>query len=80
MDKKDMCAFFQELRMMGSYNADDPQITTVLQQNYSAKMDELLDNYTITKLDIRRLYRYFDKNVKKISSVEDDVDEQYEDA
>ena len=80
MDKKDMCAFFQELRMMGSYNADDPQITTVLQQNYSAKMDELLDNYTITKLDIRRLYRYLDKNVKKNSSVEDDVDEQYEDA
>ena len=29
-------------------------------------LDKLFENYEINKLDIKRIYRYLDKNVKKI--------------
>lgn len=92
MDKKDVCSFFQELRMQELWEIkntvcenQDPSITrpqVELRQTYSEKMEELLDNYNISKLDIRRLYRFLDKNVKKIQTLdeEDDQDEVlYED-
>ena len=70
MDKKDMIAFFQELRLV--YGADflsKPEITI--------KMDEMFENYNINKLDIKRIYRYLDKNVKK-ESCETEFDEEDE--
>jgi len=85
MDKKDVCAFFQELRMLGSWETKPlhcAQHNTMLceaqaelRPSYSEKMDELLDNYNISKLDIRRLYRFLDKNVKKVQALDED-DEQ----
>ena len=58
MDKKDMIAFFQELRMIyGTDFLSNPEIVQVI--------EEMFENYSINKLDIRRIYRYLDKNVKK---------------
>jgi hypothetical protein len=40
-------------------------------------MVKLFENYNITKLDIKRIYRYLDKNVKK--DVQINMDEFDED-
>jgi hypothetical protein len=75
MDKKDLISFFQEMRL---YYGDDFI-------NQLDKMTELLkffENYTISKLDIKRVYRYLDKNVKKevqLITEEDDDLEDYDD-
>jgi len=58
MDKKDMIAFFQELRLV---NGPDFMTVSEISQN----MEEMFENYNINKLDIKRIYRYLDKNVKK---------------
>uniref|UniRef100_A0A6C0I309 AAA+ ATPase domain-containing protein n=1 Tax=viral metagenome TaxID=1070528 RepID=A0A6C0I309_9ZZZZ len=58
MDKKDLVALFQEMRL---YYGD------------ADKIYEVFDNHSITKLDMKRMYRYLDKNVKKES--EDALDE-----
>lgn len=49
MDKKDLIAFFYELRL----KHDDEQIL------------KFLENYEITKLDVNRIYRYIDKYIKE---------------
>lgn len=72
MDKKDVIAFFQEFRLSspaGNYsdflsNPENAHIIT-----------ELTDEYNISKLDIRRMYRFLDKNVKKNQVVEEDDDD-----
>ena len=67
MDKKDSIAFFQELRLL-------------LGREFHNNVDSmnsactLFENYNIGKLDIKRLYRYLDKNTKK-SQLDEDVDE-----
>jgi len=63
MDKKDLLAFFQELRL---YYGQD---------GWTDKMQEIekiFENTTIDKLDIKRIYRYLDKNVKKETIVYDE--------
>ena len=54
--------------------------------NQLDKMMELLkffENYAISKLDIKRVYRYLDKNVKKeiqfITEEDDDLEDYDED-
>jgi dephospho-CoA kinase len=74
MDKKDLMAFFQELRLHYGENFC----------NQVDKMTELLklfENYNISKLDIKRIYRYLDKNVKKdiVTTIDEDLDEESED-
>jgi hypothetical protein len=76
MDKKDLISFFQEMRL---YYGEDFI-------NQLDKMTELLkffENYTISKLDIKRVYRYLDKNVKKevqlITEEDEDVDDYDDD-
>jgi hypothetical protein len=62
MDKKDLIAFFQELRLFYGndfYN----QIDKINMIEY------LFEDYSINKLDIKRMYRYLDKNVKKDTDV-----------
>ena len=60
MDRADVIAFFQELRLF--YGKD-----------FLAKIDKINDaeklfaDTNITKLDIKRVYRYLDKNVKRDS-------------
>jgi hypothetical protein len=66
MDKKDLIAFFQELRFaFGNdfYNNVDSM----------TQVCKLFENHTIGKLDIRRLYRYLDNNTKK-TQVDEDLD------
>jgi hypothetical protein len=73
MDKKDLLSYFQELRLKNGeefYNNVDIMNDTM----------KLFENYNITKLDIKRIYRYLDKNVKKDVQINmDDFDEdEYE--
>lgn len=68
MDKKDLISFFQELRINLSNCCNDflanPENITFL--------EELFEGYEISKLDIRRMYRFLDKNVKKDAIVEEE--------
>lgn len=57
-DKKDLTAMFQEIRIRNGSdfsNKSEPL----------AEIEKIFENYNITKLDIKRMYRYLDKNVKK---------------
>jgi hypothetical protein len=63
MDKKDMCAFFLELKT----KYDDIEILS------------LFENYEISKLDINRIYRYLEKYTKEdAESISDNEIEEYE--
>jgi hypothetical protein len=72
MDKKDLLSFFQELRLQHGEDF----------YNQVEKMNDIMkifENYNVTKLDIKRIYRYLDKNVKKdvqsnVDEIEDDDD------
>ena len=68
MDKKDMISFFQELRLyFGKDFYDDASIFS--------KIEVIFEGYNISKLDIKRICRYIDKNVKKdIVILEDEND------
>ena len=70
MDKKDLLSFFQELRL--NYGKD-----FMNQIDKINEVDKIFENYNISKLDIKRMYRYLDKNVKKDILMEDGDD--YED-
>ena len=63
MDKNDLLAFFQELRLR--YGEDF----------YNKNGEKIFEDYDISKLDIKRIYRYLDKNLKKEVIVEEDSDE-----
>ncbi len=58
MEKKDVISFFQELRL---YYDEDISIN----QEILLELEGLFENYNISKLDIKRMYRYLDKNIKK---------------
>ena len=72
MDRKDLVAFFQELRLCYGENFynDSEKIMEI---------EKIFENYDINKLDIKRMYRYLDKNVKKEAVNEDDNLEDDED-
>lgn len=69
MDKKDVVAFFQEVRLI---HGEDFLSRTDL----ASKIDELLENLNINKLDLKRIYRYLDKNVKKDVVVDDEFGDE----
>jgi DNA polymerase III delta prime subunit len=69
MDKKDLIAFFQGLRLY--YGKDFFNSQDVLNI-----VENIFQDYNINKLDIKRMYRYLDKNVKKdLSILEDDIND-----
>jgi hypothetical protein len=70
MDKKDLISFFQELRL---FHGKD----FLSQTDQLNMVEKLFENYNIDKLDIKRIYRYLDKNVKKdiVYEEESDIDE-----
>jgi DNA polymerase III delta prime subunit len=76
MDKKDLIAFFQGLRLY--YGKDFFNSQDVLN-----RVENLFQDYNINKLDIKRMYRYLDKNVKKDLSISEedmnDIDMDMED-
>jgi len=68
MDKRDMKAFFKELRLLygkSFYNQND-KLNQVM---------ELFQTLNICKLDVKRIYRYLDKNVKVDDLVSNELDE-----
>jgi hypothetical protein len=75
MDKKDLVSLFQELRL--HYGKDLIQNSEIL-----SEIEKLIHHPTIDKLDIKRMYRYLDKNVKKetqptiLEEEEEDMDEE----
>lgn len=70
MDKKDLLSFFQEIRLF--YGKD-----FLSQTEKMNAVEQLFDSYNIDKLDIKRIYRYLDKNVKKdiVHEEESDIEE-----
>jgi DNA polymerase III delta prime subunit len=66
MDKKDIFTLFQEIRL---FNCED----FCNNNDKLCEIEKIFENYNITKLDIKRLYRYLDKNVKKDALVTDDL-------
>lgn len=62
MDKKDVMTFFQELRIFYGGNAFLNRVELI------NDAEKLFEDGKITKLDIKRIYRYLDKNVKKETS------------
>ena len=68
MDKKDLISFFQELRLFYG--------TNFLNENDKInEIEKIFETYGINKLDIKRMYRYLDKNVKKEIVQEEDEDD-----
>ena len=85
MDKKDLTSFFQELRLhiVGAnleYVADISYADVLNNTELLAQFEQIFDNYNIKKLDIRRIYRYLDRNVKKDVVLEEEDDEVEADA
>jgi hypothetical protein len=61
MDKKDVIAFFQELRLLlgGSMTTSGAVNTSTAVYEH---LDDLFQSTYITRLDIKRMYRFLDKN------------------
>jgi hypothetical protein len=59
MDKKDMYAFFLDIK--NKYPVGDAEVL------------QLFENYEITKLDINRIYRYLDKYTKEDAEDTEDI-------
>ena len=70
MERKDLIAFFQELRLF--YGKD-----FYMQSDKVNDSENVFQDTAISKLDIKRMYRYLDKNVKKDTTMildEDDIE------
>jgi hypothetical protein len=70
MDRKDMISFFQEMRMAYGgvdFNANSEKLNEV---------ENIFADTEINKLDIKRMYRYLDKNVKKDKNTA--IEEEYD--
>jgi DNA polymerase III delta prime subunit len=73
LDKRDILAMFVEYRLFNTYNTVDPMgdINTNI---------AIFDKYNISSLEIKRIYRFIDKNVKndpnttaELCNMDDDV-------
>jgi hypothetical protein len=67
MDKKDVVALFQELRLFYGENWNE----------HMAEIEQIFENTNIDKLDIKRMYRYLDKNVKREIVYEEESDDEF---
>lgn len=66
-DRSDLIAMFQEIRLN---NGED----FCNQPTRINEYEGIFNNYGVSKLDIKRIYRYLDKNVKKeVLTINDDV-------
>jgi DNA polymerase III delta prime subunit len=69
MDKKDVVAFFQELRIFYGSTCDSNNCNHFLNKiEIMNDVEKIFEDVKICKLDIKRIYRYLDKNVKKETS------------
>ena len=73
LDKKDLTAMFQELRLY--YGGDFCN-----QADRLNEIEKIFEQYKITKLDIKRMYRYLDKNAKKeiAGGLDDDFEDEFD--
>ena len=69
MDKRDLTSMFQELRLRNGGDFSNKTDKLV-------EIEKMFENYNITKLDIKRIYRYLDKNIKKDIVVGDEDDDE----
>jgi hypothetical protein len=67
MDKKDLLSLFQELRIFYL----SKKLDVVNDINVLNTVEKMFETYDINKLDIKRMYRYLDKNVKKDVMIDD---------
>jgi DNA polymerase III delta prime subunit len=65
LDKSDLISLFQEIRLY----YDKENINSVEILNH---LETFFQDYDISKLDIKRLYRYLDKNVKKDAEIDEE--------
>jgi hypothetical protein len=65
MDRKDVMSFFQEMRIIQNTRE-------------GINMNNMIEQATITKLDIKRFYRYLDQNDKKEDTVTELVEDDEE--
>jgi len=63
MDQRDLFAFFMVWKK---------KMTTITSEEMNQMLEDLLENYEITKLDINRMIRYLEKYTKEGDIVEDD--------
>lgn len=79
MERKDLVAFFQELRIAISVNNPELSKCSYLEMLNNTELlgifEKTFDNFEINKLDIRRMYRFLDRNVKKEVAMVEDLDE-----
>ena len=68
LDKKDMMTMFQELRIYADQYSSEK----------NTAYEDTFETCEITKLDIRRIYRYLDKNIKKEILDDELIDETEE--
>lgn len=69
MDKRDIVSLFQEIRLcIGKDFIADTEILS--------NLENLFETYEINRLDIRRIYRYLDKNTKKEIAIDELEDEE----
>ena len=69
MDTKDLLTFFQELRIKMEKNCSGDFLNDSENMKY---MEDLFEGYEISKLDIKRMYRFLDKNAKKDMILEEE--------
>lgn len=67
MDKKDMLSFFQELRLIRAKSG--------VKEEWMNEAEKMFQDTKIRKLDIKRVYRYLDKNVKREATKDDEIDD-----
>jgi hypothetical protein len=66
MDKKDLITLFHELQL--NYGKEFYNNTEKLSDT-----EKIFENHNVSKLDIKRMYRYLEKNVKKEVLIEDEI-------
>jgi hypothetical protein len=71
MDKKDVLSFFQELRLIHGKSGG--------KEDWTTEAEKLFQDTKIRKLDIKRVYRYLDKNVKMDAAKEEEGEDDGED-
>ena len=68
IDKKDLISMFQEIRLQNGGDFENKSDSLL-------ELEKQFENYNISKLDIKRIYRYLDKNIKKDIVI--DLDDDY---
>jgi DNA polymerase III delta prime subunit len=71
LDKKDLISFFHDMRIFFKERNQD----VVNDTNVINSLESIFESYDINKLDIKRMYRYLDRNVKKDVTI-DELDDE----